>query len=157
MSCKVEQGNARPLWTCPKCGHRFVTRNIWHSSGRYDLEDHFMGRAPEVRETFDRLVAAVADCGPVTVYAQKTRIVFMVRVRFGGVIARRRWLYFSLWLTRRIDHPRLDRVDEYGPNSFGHRFRLSHPHEVDSDLTSIICEAYLVGRQDHLRRAENDL
>jgi hypothetical protein len=20
-----------PLWKCPKCGHRFVTKNLWHS------------------------------------------------------------------------------------------------------------------------------
>ena len=25
----------KPLWTCPKCGHSFVTRNIWHSCNRY--------------------------------------------------------------------------------------------------------------------------
>ncbi len=92
-----------------------------------------------------------------TVYAQKTHIVFMVRFRFGGVVTRKRWLHFSLWLTRRIDHPRLDRTDIFGPASFGHRFRLARPQEVDTRLHSLICEAYQVGRQDHLRRGEHDL
>jgi hypothetical protein len=63
----------KPLWTCPQCGHSFVTRNMWHSCGRYDLESHFEGRDGQVRETFDRLVEAAQKCGPVTVYAQKTR------------------------------------------------------------------------------------
>ena len=33
----------RPLWRCGKCGHRFVTKNLWHSCGRYRLADHFKG------------------------------------------------------------------------------------------------------------------
>src|SRR5262249_33103523 len=24
-----------PLWTCPRCGARLVTRNLWHSCGRF--------------------------------------------------------------------------------------------------------------------------
>ena len=64
------------LWTCPDCGHRFVTRNIWHSSGNYDLDEHFSGREPIVREIFDRLEEIVRGFGLVTVYVQKTCIVF---------------------------------------------------------------------------------
>jgi hypothetical protein len=26
------------LWTCPKCGRRFVSRNLWHASGDYSVE-----------------------------------------------------------------------------------------------------------------------
>ncbi|MDX1378834.1 MAG: hypothetical protein R3307_08300, partial [Anaerolineales bacterium] len=80
------------------------------------------------------------------------RIVFMVRVRFGGVITRKRWLYFSLWLTGQIEHPRLSRVDEYGPASYGHQFKLTRPAPIDAALKSLICEAYEVGRQEHLIR-----
>jgi len=145
----------KPLWTCPKCGHRFVTRNLWHSCGRYELDPHFTASSPQVRATFDRLVQAASACGPLTVYPQKTRIVFMVRVRFGGVITRKRWLLFSLWLTRRVEHPRLHRVDVYGPRTIGHQFQLDDPEQVDRRLRSLICEAYAVGRQEHLtaRRA----
>lgn len=81
---------SRPLWTCPRCGHRFVTRNIWHSCGRYRIADHFVVAQPVVRKLFNGVKALVRECGPVTVYAQKTRIVFMVRVRFAGVTVRKR-------------------------------------------------------------------
>ena len=36
----------KPLWTCPKCRHKFVTRNMWHSCGRFRVTDHFKGNAP---------------------------------------------------------------------------------------------------------------
>ena len=37
-----------PLWHCPKCGARLVTRNLWHSCGRFTLEALFSGSAPGV-------------------------------------------------------------------------------------------------------------
>jgi len=78
--------NARPkgkkhLWKCPKCGHRFVTRNLWHSCVRVSLASHFRGKDPIVRKLFDRIRALVRRCGPATVYAQKTRIDYIHHVR----------------------------------------------------------------------------
>ncbi len=143
------------LWTCPRCGHRFVTRNLWHSCGRYRLSDHFAGRDPVVRRIFRAWVALARSCGPVTVYPQKTRIVIMVRVRFAGAVTHRHWLDVSLWLTRRAAHPALTRVEQYGSDSFGHSFRLREPGQIDRELSSLMREAYAVGRQEHLaaRRA----
>ena len=54
----------KPLWTCPRCGHRFVTRNMWHSCRRVPLSRHFAGKSPELRRTFRRLAALVRACGP---------------------------------------------------------------------------------------------
>ena len=89
--------------------------------------------------------------GPVTVYAQKTRIVFMVRVRFASVVVRLRSLDFALWLSRRIDHPRRVRVEVFGPRIFYTHFSLATPAEVDSELEALVREAYRTGRQEHLR------
>ncbi len=139
-----------PLWQCPKCGQKFVTVNSWHSCGRYDLEAHFTGRNSLVRDTFDRLVALGESFGPLTVYPQKTRIVFMVRVRFAGVMTRKNWLIFSLWLTHKSSHPKLQRVETYGPRSYGLQFKLTHPDDIDDELQALFREAYLVGRQEHL-------
>lgn len=148
----MDHGPLKPLWTCPRCGHRFVTPNLWHSCGRYDLADHFEGKEPALRRTFDRLVATVRRCGPVTVYAQKSRIVFMVRVRFGGVVVKKHSIDFALWLTRRIEHPRLVKTETFGARSYGAHFRLTRPEDVDRALEGLIREAYKTGRQEHLLR-----
>jgi hypothetical protein len=39
----------RPVWTCPRCGARLVSRNLWHSCGRFTLEDLFAGLTPRKR------------------------------------------------------------------------------------------------------------
>jgi hypothetical protein len=136
----------KPLWTCPKCGHRFVTRNLWHSCGRYSLASHFAGKPRELRATFDRYLALAKACGPVTVYAQKTRIVFQTRVRFAGAVVRQGWVDASMWLKRRAAHPRLHRTESFGRLGYGLHFRLEHPGDVDEALASLMREAYAVGR-----------
>jgi len=141
----------RPLWTCPRCGHRFVTRGMWHSCRRVPVAAHFAGKPRILRAAFRRLVALVRACGPVTVYAQKTRIVFQVRVRFGGVVVRARSLETALWLERKADHPTLRRIQpfsEYNSHGYGHYFRLGSPADLDDAFARLIREAYRVGCQE---------
>jgi len=134
------------LWRCPKCGHRFVTRGLWHSCGRFRLADHFKGKSRNVRRTFDQYVALARRCGPVTVYAQKTRIVIQARVRFAGAVVRVDWLDASMWLKRKIRHPRLYRTESFGKLGYGHHFRLNAPHDIDRSLAKLMKEAYVVGQ-----------
>ena len=140
----------KSLWTCPNCGHRFVTRNMWHSCSRYRLDDHFTGKDPFVRDLFDRFAALVRQCGPVTVYAQKTRIVFQTRARFAGVAVRKRWLDCGLWLKRRVEHPRVRRIESPTPRDHVHYFRLTSPADLDEELAALVREAYAVGCQEPL-------
>ena len=130
------------LWRCPKCGHRFVTRNLWHSCARHRLADHFAGKAPILRATFRQWTAIARSCGPVTVYAQKTRIVIQARVRFAGAVVRQRWIDASLWLKRRVAHPRLHRIEDFGRLGYGVHFRLAVPADIDRGLAALMREAY---------------
>jgi uncharacterized protein DUF5655 len=131
-----------PLWRCPKCGHRFASRNLWHSCGNYRLADHFRNRSRLVRQLFNQWRALARACGPVTVYAQKTRIVFQTRVRFAGAVVHDDWLDASLWLTRRIEHPCLHRVESFGRLGYGIHFRLSALTDIDRDLERFMRQAY---------------
>lgn len=38
-----------PLWTCPKCGAKLVTRNMWHSCGEATLADWKARMGPRAR------------------------------------------------------------------------------------------------------------
>jgi hypothetical protein len=149
MTKTVSTGK-RPLWRCHRCGHRFVTRNLAHSCGRYRLSDHFRGKDPGLREVFHAWVSAASAAGPVIVYAQKTRIVFQVRVRFGGAVVRTTWLDASLWLKREVRHPRLLRIENFGSLGYGLHFRLEQPKDVDRRLRALMREAYRVGAGEHM-------
>lgn len=138
----------RPLWRCPRCGHQFVTRNLWHSCVRVTLASHFRGKPIERRKTYDRWVAAARSCGRVTAYAQKSRITIMARVRFAGAVVHRSYLDAALWMRRPVQHPRLRRTEDFGRLGFVHHFRLEQPEDVDGALHDLMREAYRVGTQE---------
>lgn len=152
MSARTKDATAktkRPLWRCPKCGHKFVTANIWHSCTNYPLSHHFKGKDPIVRKIFDAYLDVVESFGPVTVIPQKTRIAFRGRVRFAGAVTRKHWLDCALWLKRRAEHPRFYKVERLGATNHIYNFRLSSIDDLqDPELRVLLKEAYAVGQQE---------
>jgi hypothetical protein len=142
-----------PLWACPRCGRTFANRNQTHTCRPPgDLDRHFAGGDPAVREAFDAVLTAIAPLGPVTVLPEQTRIALHARMSFAAFVARRHWLDGHVVLARRIEHPRFRRVEEYSARNVLHAFRLTGPDDVDADVRAWLAEAYRVGRQEHLRR-----
>jgi hypothetical protein len=141
------------MWSCPRCGRTFAAVNQTHTCAALgDLDRHFAGTQPLVRETFDRILAAVRRLGPVSVLPEKTRIALHVRMSFAAFTPRARWLNGHLVLARRIDSPRFRRIETYSPRNVLHAFRLTSPDEVDDELIGWLTEAYEVGQQRHLSR-----
>ena len=119
------------MWTCPSCGRAFASRNQSHTCAALgDLDRHFARASPQVRATFDAVLACVRAIGPVQVLAEKTRIALQVRMSFAAFMPRRDWLNGHLVLARRIDSPRFLRIDTFSPRNVVHVFRLSRPDEV---------------------------
>lgn len=139
------------LWQCPKCGERFVTRNMWHSCGKYALEPLFARSQPHVREMFDRFVELVQSIGPVTIIPQKTRITFQVRVRFVSLYPRKSFIRVGFWFPEPHEHPRFIKIEKYGPRAYGHALRLESLNDLDGELMAWLRMAYAVGEQRHLR------
>lgn len=126
---------------------------MWHSCSSYPLAYHFEGADPSVRLIYDRFLAVIESVGPIEVIPQKTRIAFLAQVRFAACVVRKRWRLANLWLTRRINHPKLQRVEKFGSGSYGHQFRLNAPEDIDAGLVTLIEESYDVGLRKHLKRA----
>ncbi len=144
------EGTASPLWSCPSCGRSFAARHQVHTCAELgDLERHFAGTAPAVREAFERVLAVVRSCGPVEVLAERTRIALHVRMSFAAFVPRRHWLDGHVVLAHRLDSPRFRRVETYSPRNVVHAFRLSDPAEVDAEVAAWLREAYAVGEQQH--------
>jgi hypothetical protein len=140
-----------PLWECPKCGAKLVTKNMSHSCGRYTLEALFAKSDPVVLRIFDRLAEMVRECGPVTIVPQKTRVMFQVRVRFLGCMPRKSYLLCNFEFARRRTHPRFRKIETYAPRWHGHLLRVDSVRELDDQVAEWIREAYAVGEQKPLK------
>ena len=141
-------GDTSDLWTCPVCGKRFVTRNMSHSCGPHTVDQFMEGKGPQAWAFWHRLQEVVAACGPCSIVANKTRLEFMVRVRFAGMDAvSERGMSFSFWLKERIDSPRMRKVVLYGRNNWVHHLRVASLDELDEEVQGWLCRSYQVGCQ----------
>lgn len=120
-----------------------------HSCVNETLSDRFQGTTPGVRQAFAELRRITRQFGPVTIYAQKSRIVFMVRVRFLSVYVHKTWLGAGIWLKRRgVTHPALYKVEDYKTLGCVYYIRLESPAQVDPELIALLRECYAIGRQE---------
>ena len=138
----------RPLWICPECGARLVSHNLWHSCVRGSLDALFAGAEPAVRAAAERYVEMLRTLGDVQVIAQKSRLVCVARVRFGGLYPQKRSFLAAFALRRWIDSPRVVKRADYGPRWRGHFVRVHGPEEVDEELRGWLQESHdVVGLQ----------
>jgi hypothetical protein len=54
----------------------------------------------------------------------------------------------TLWLKRKVKHPRVQRVEYFGALGYGYHFRLERPEDVDRRLRALVREAYRIGKQE---------
>jgi Domain of unknown function (DUF5655) len=140
------------LWTCPKCGRRFVGKNMWHACGNYSVEGFLEGKGARARELFEGFERLIAACGPYEVAPAKTRVAFMGRVRFAGVHAlSERGMTIAFGLPHPLPHPRIRKIEDYGGGWNGHWMRITEPKELDDELVGWLRESYhQMGMQERL-------
>jgi len=140
-----------PLWVCPKCGARLVTRNLWHSCGRFTLEELFSGSSPGVLAAARKYVALLESLGDVQVLPQKTRLVAVARVRFAGLYPRKDHFMAAFALHRWLAHARIVKTVDYGPRWRGHYVRITSAADLDGELRAWLQESHdVVGVQSDL-------
>jgi hypothetical protein len=140
------------LWTCPKCGRKLVSRNMFHSCTDANVEQFLRRASRRTRALYAKLESMIAACGPYHVSPAKTRIAFMGRVRFAGVTAiGERSMTISFALPEPLASPRFRDVAEVAPGWWAHRLRVGAAGELDRELQGWLRESYrLMGMQERL-------
>lgn len=141
----------KPLWRCPKCGARFVTKNIWHACGKYTLKNLFKGCDPIGLKLFRKFARMVRACGPVRMIPQKSQVVFMVRVRFVGAYPRKSHLLCGFALPKRVENSKFVKIESYAKHFHGHLMEIRSEKELDAQVQRWLRVAYRVGRQEFLK------
>ena len=151
MGSQQASSKLPPLWVCPKCGARLVTRNLWHSCGRFTLEDLFNDAQPGVLRIARKYVQMLRSLGDVQVIPQKTRLVCVARVRFAGLYPRKSGFRVAFALRRRLNSRRIVKTIDYGPRWQMHFVDVKSDEDLDKELRTWLQEAHdTVGLQDDL-------
>ena len=153
MRSRSPLGSAPALWICPKCRARLVSRNLWHSCGRFTLAALFEGARPGVLALARNYVRMLQSLGDVQIIPQKTRLVCVARVRFAGLYPRKTGFLVAFALRRWIESPRIVKTADYGPRWRGHFVAVQSKADLDGELRTWLRESHdTVGVQDDLRR-----
>lgn len=140
-----------PLWICPRCGARLVSRNLSHSCGRFTLAALFRDARPGVLELARAYVRILEQLGDVQILPQKTRLVCVARVRFAGLTPRKSGFLAAFALRRWIRSPRILKTNDYGPRWRAHFVLVQSRADLDRELRSWLQESHdTVGVQDDL-------
>ena len=143
----------QPLWHCPKCGARLVSRNLWHSCGRFTLDALFARSEPHVLQAARKYVALLESLGDVQVLPQKTRLVAVARVRFAGLYPRKDDFMAAFALHRWLKNRRIVKTIDYGPRWRSHYVRIASAADVDDELRGWLQESHdVVGMQSDLAK-----
>ncbi len=137
-----------PLWTCPRCRQKFVTRNLWHSCTSFTVDEFFGKKARAHKKLYRAFLKLARKCGPVRVNINKSRISFQARVRFAGIPrVTKDGLVGGFWLKHRIESPRFSRVEHLPPNNYLYQFPITSENDLDAEVLAWLREAYKVGQQ----------
>src|SRR5215813_15207568 len=140
----AERKVLKPIWTCPKCGARLASRKLLHSCGRFTIEALFASAEPAVLRLARKFISIVKSLGDVQVIPQKTRLVFVARVRFAGIVPRKDHFIATFALRRKVRSNRVERHIDYGPRWQMHQVRIRTAAEIDHDLRGWLKESYSV-------------
>jgi hypothetical protein len=149
--------DTHPVWICPACGARLVTRNLSHSCGSWSLETLFAASTPSALALARDYVAMLRSLGDVQVIPQKTRLVAVARVRFAGLTPRKDGFLANFALHRWVSSPRIVKTEDYGPRWRFHHLRVRSTADLDDELRAWLQESHdLVGLQRPPSRDEGD-
>jgi hypothetical protein len=124
---------------------------LWHSCGRFTLASLFRGARPGVLGLAQEYVRILQSLGDVQVIPQKSRLVCVGRVRFGGLYPRKSGFLAAFALRRWVDSPRIVKTADYGPRWRGHFVAVQSHDDLDGELRAWLQEAHdTVGVQDDL-------
>ena len=108
---------------------------------------------PHVFELFQTFRRKVQRCGPSTMVPQKSRVVFMVRMRFVNVTVRKSHLSVGLILERLLAaDDRLVETQSFGPRCHAHYFKIERASQLDASMAALLREAYDSGTQKNFQR-----
>ena len=106
------------------------------------IASHFDGRAPSVRTTYERIVAAARSFGPVEEDPKKTSIHLNRKSAFAGVATRKDALLLTLKSAHDIDSPRVGKHEQASKSRWHLEVRLTDPTQVDAELVGWLRAGY---------------
>ncbi len=115
------------------------------SPNEFTIASHFEGKAPVVREIYDRLIKAIKQFGPIVDEPKKTSIHIVHGSALAGVSTRKDSLLLNIRTDFKINSPRIHKSEQISAKRFHNEMKLTSPNDIDAELVSWLKSAYELG------------
>ena len=106
------------------------------------IDDHFDGKLPSVRATYDRIVDVSRRFGDVVQEPKKTSIHLVAKSAFAGVVTRRDKLVLTIKSPVNVKSARVRKSGQLSANRWHFEVHLHAPADVDRDVKAWLRRAY---------------
>lgn len=110
----------------------------------HSVEQHFEGKSPHVRSTYDTIVAASRSFGPVEEDPKKTSIHLNRKSAFAGIQTRREFLILTIKSNGDIDSPRISKREHTSAHRWYHEVKIVSCDDIDSQIVGWLRDSYLL-------------
>ena len=101
--------------------------------------------SPSVAPLYDRFVNLLQGLGPVTILPTQTRVDFQRRIIFASTQFSREDLRVQMLLPRRVDDPRMVRIEVFSENRVSHTLVVRTLDDFDQHFSTWLQESYELG------------
>ena len=113
----------------------------------FSVDDHFVGKEPVVRDTYDSLLKAIKRFGEFQQEPHKTSIHLVNGSAFAGVATRKGYILLNIRTGYPIESSRVTKTEQVSRNRYHHLVKLEKPKDVDAELVKWLKDAYQLGDQ----------
>jgi Domain of unknown function (DUF5655) len=136
-------------WICPRCDREFGRARQGHVCvPGCTVAETFAGRAASFRPIYDAILAHLLTLGPVHEDAVTVGVFLKNDHKLAEVRPRARSLGLALFLPRRVEDERVDRIIATVGGRVVHQLTLRAVEDVDEQLRDWLTEAYLSARDE---------
>jgi len=106
------------------------------------VDRHFVGKEPNVRVVYDRLLAGLRKFGPVKESPKQTSIHLDNASGFAGVNTRKSYLLLNFRTDYKVESSRITKIEQHSARRWMHTVRLESESDVDAELLKWLRDAY---------------
>ena len=140
------------MWICPNCGAQYVQKNMWHSCLRLTEWEFLKNKPARAIELYKYFLKEYRKIGQIRLHVVKSRIAFMVKVRFSGVSGFcRDHINGAFLLKNKIESNKFYRIEYIPENNFIHHFKIYKETDIDDEFRGFMKLAYEVGERKHIK------
>lgn len=121
-------------WNCAKCGRQFKHATTYHSCVRVNPDSHFIGKKPNVKKVYDKILKETKKFGNVNVSPVQSGIMLKNASTFLGIRLGKTWLDMDFFLPEETNEFPIYKTMRYSKSKTVHYVRLENPKEVDKQL-----------------------